>query len=257
MDDKQLLRYSRHILLPQIDVAGQERLLAARVLLIGLGGLGSPVAIYLAASGVGELVLVDHDKVDLTNLQRQIVHTSDRLGMDKVVSAARTLSALNSDVRLKTINRRLEEDELNAEAARADVVVDASDNFATRFAVNRACVAAGKPLVSGAVVRFEGQVAVFRADLPDAPCYRCLYHEAEDPGEPCATFGVLAPVAGLIGCVQATETLKLLLGIGQSLTGRLVVLDALTMQWREIRLRKDPRCPVCAQKAGERLKVKH
>ncbi len=250
MDDKQLLRYSRHILLPQIDVAGQERLLAARVLIIGLGGLGSPVAMYLAASGVGELVLVDHDQVDLTNLQRQIVHTSDRLGMDKAASAARTLAALNPDVRLTAINRRLDEAQLRAQTARVDAVVDASDNFETRFAVNRACVAARKPLIYGAVVRFEGQVAVFRADLPDAPCYRCLYHETQEPADPCATFGVLAPVAGLIGCVQATETLKLLLGIGETLAGRLVVLDALTMQWREIRLRKDPCCPVCGE--GER-----
>jgi adenylyltransferase/sulfurtransferase len=251
MDDKQLLRYSRHLLLPQIDVAGQERLLAARVLIIGLGGLGSPVAMYLAASGVGELVLVDPDRVELTNLQRQIVHTTERLGMNKAESAAATLRALNPDVRAIPIGRRLSEAELHAEAARADVVVDASDNFATRFAVNRACVATGTPLVSGAVVRFEGQVSVFRPDLPDSPCYRCLYQENGESGdEPCATFGVLAPAAGLVGSVQAVETLKLLTGTGTSLVGRLVVIDALTMEWRELRLRRDPHCPVCARRAA-------
>ncbi len=252
MDDEQLLRYSRHILLPQIDMAGQERLLRARVLLIGLGGLGSPVAMYLAASGVGELVLVDPDRVDLTNLQRQIVHTTERLGMNKAESAAATLRALNPEVRAIPIGRRLSEPELVAEAARADVVVDASDNFATRFAVNRACVATRTALVSGAVVRFEGQVAVFRPDLPDSPCYRCLYQETEEPGEPCATFGVLAPAAGLVGSLQAIETLKLLLGLGTSLAGRLVLLDVLAMEWRELRLHRDPHCPVCGAAAAGR-----
>lgn len=252
MDDKQLLRYSRHVLLPQIGIEGQQRLLAARVLVIGLGGLGSPVAMYLAASGVGRLVLVDHDRVELTNLQRQIVHTTDSLGLDKTASAERMLRALNPDVQVTAINRRLGEAELLEQARLADVVVDASDNFDTRFAINRACVAAKKPLVSGAVVRFEGQVAVFRHDLPDGPCYRCLYHEADEPGDPCATFGVLAPVAGLVGCIQATETLKTLLGIGETLAGRLLVLDALAMEWREIRLRRDPRCPVCGKRSEER-----
>lgn len=245
MDDRQLLRYSRHILLQQVDIAGQEKLLKARVLIIGLGGLGSPVTMYLAASGVGHLVIVDHDKVELTNLQRQIVHTTASIGEGKATSAARQLKALNPDITITAINRKLDEAALLEQARAADVVVDASDNFATRFAVNRACVEAKKPLVSGAVVRFEGQVGVFRPDLPDSPCYRCLYAESNDPEEACAEFGVLAPVAGIVGSIQATETLKLLLGAGQTLTGRVLLLDALTMEWRELKLRKDPTCPVC------------
>lgn len=245
MDDRQLLRYSRHILLQQVDIAGQEKLLRARVLLIGLGGLGSPAAMYLAASGVGHLVIVDHDKVELTNLQRQIVHTTASIGENKVTSATKQLKALNPDIAITAINRKLDEAGLLEQARAADVVVDASDNFATRFAVNRACVKAKKPLVSGAVVRFEGQVAVFRPDLPDSPCYRCLYAESNEPEEVCAEFGVLAPVAGIVGSIQATETLKLLLGTGQTLTGRVLLLDALTMEWRELKLRKDPACPVC------------
>jgi len=245
MDDRQLLRYSRHILLQQVDIAGQEKLLKARVLLIGLGGLGSPVAMYLAASGVGQLVIVDHDKVELTNLQRQIVHTTASIGEDKVVSAARQLKALNPDIAIAAINRKLGEAELLEQVRAVDVVVDASDNFATRFAINTACVKAKKPLVSGAVVRFEGQVAVFRPDLPDSPCYRCLYAESSEPEEPCSEFGVLAPAAGIIGSIQAAETLKLLLGVGQTITGRILLLDVLTMECRELKLRKDPACPVC------------
>ncbi len=245
MDDSQLLRYSRHILLRRVDVAGQEKLLNARVLIIGLGGLGSPAAMYLAASGVGHLVIVDHDKVELTNLQRQIVHTTESIGQDKAASAARQLKALNPEITVTAINRKLEGTELTEQVRAADVVVDASDNFPTRFLLNAACVREETPLVSGAVVRFEGQVAVFRADLPDSPCYRCLYHETSEPDEPCAEFGVLAPVAGIVGSIQAAETLKLLLGLGETLTGRVLLLDALAMEWREIRLRKDPHCPVC------------
>ncbi|OGI48868.1 MAG: hypothetical protein A3E57_04105 [Candidatus Muproteobacteria bacterium RIFCSPHIGHO2_12_FULL_60_33] len=242
MDDKQLLRYSRHILLPQIDIRGQEKLLAARVLIIGLGGLGSPVAMYLAASGVGHLVLVDHDKVDLTNLQRQIAHTTENVGQDKTASATRTLQTLNPDTRITAINRKLEGAALDEQTRLADVVVDTTDNFASRIAINAACARAGKPLVSGAVVRFEGQVAVFP---PGGPCYRCLYTEGGGPDEACATLGVLAPAAGVIGSIQAVETIKVLLGIGQPLTGRLLLFDALNMEWREMKLRKDPACPVC------------
>ena len=242
MDDKQLLRYSRHILLPQIDISGQEKLLAARVLIVGLGGLGSPVAMYLAASGVGHLALVDHDRVDLTNLQRQIVHSTDRIGQDKVASAVHGLSAINSDVRVTTFNHKLEGAALEEQVRLADAVVDTTDNFASRFAINEACVRAGKPLISGAVVRFEGQVAVF---TPSGPCYRCLYTDTGGPDEPCATLGVLAPAAGIIGSIQAVETIKILLGIGQTLAGRLLLFDALTMEWREVKLRKDPACPVC------------
>lgn len=244
MDDKQLLRYSRHILLPQIDVRGQEKLLASRVLIVGLGGLGSPVAMYLAASGVGHLVLVDHDRVDLTNLQRQIVHATERVGQDKVTSAAHGLDAINPGVRVTTINQKLEGAALEEQVQQVDAVVDTTDNFASRFAINEACMRAGKPLISGAVVRFEGQVAVFP---PGGPCYRCLYAEGGGPDEACATLGVLAPAAGIIGSIQAVETLKVLLGIGQTLAGRLLLFDALNMEWREIRLRKDPVCPVCGE----------
>lgn len=246
MDDKQLLRYSRQILLPQIDIAGQQRLLASRVLVIGVGGLGAPVATYLATSGVGQLTLVDHDKVELTNLQRQPIHTTHTLGRPKVESAQQMIAALNPDVRVHAINRKLDEAGLNEAAQAADVVVDCSDNFPTRFAVNRACVTAKKPLVSGAVVRFEGQVSVFRADRPGGPCYACLYRDTgADEGDLCSQFGVLAPVAGTIGALQATETIKVLLDVGETLAGRLLVLDALHMEWRTVRLRKDPACPVC------------
>lgn len=244
MNDEQLLRYSRHILLPQIDVRGQEKLLASRVLIIGLGGLGSPAAMYLAASGVGHLVLVDHDKVDLTNLQRQIVHATERVGQDKATSAAHGLEALNPGTRITAINRKLEEPELGEQIDLADAVLDATDNFASRFVINAACMRAKKPLISGAVVRFEGQVAVFP---PGGPCYRCLYAEGGGPDEACATFGVLAPAAGVIGSLQAVETIKVLLGIGQTLAGRLLLFDALNMEWREMKLRRDPACPACGQ----------
>lgn len=246
MNDAQLLRYSRHILLPQIGIDGQQKLLDAHVLIIGVGGLGSPVAMYLAASGVGRLTLTDPDTVDLTNLQRQIVHTTETVGRAKIDSAMQQLRALNPDIELTGIARKLEGDELLEHVRQADVVLDGSDNFPTRFAVNAACVRARKPLVSAAVTRFEGQVSVFRNDLPDSPCYRCLYQESGEPGEACVQFGVLAPFAGVIGTIQATETVKLLMGIGEPLAGRLLLLDALTMEWRTVRLRKDPRCPVCS-----------
>ncbi len=246
MDDKQLLRYSRQILLPQIDIAGQQKLLASRALVIGVGGLGAPVATYLTASGVGHLTLVDHDTVELTNLQRQPIHTTHTLGELKVESARKMLAALNPDVQVSTVNRKLGESELVEAVQTADVVIDCSDNFPTRFAINRACVTAKKPLVSGAVVRFEGQVSVFRADRPDSPCYACLYRDTgSNEGDLCSQFGVLAPVAGTIGALQATETLKVLLDIGETLAGRLLVLDALHMEWRTVRLKKDPACPVC------------
>jgi molybdopterin-synthase adenylyltransferase len=249
MDDRQLLRYSRHILMPQVGIEGQSRLLRSRVLVMGMGGLGSPVAMYLAASGVGHLVIVDHDKVDLTNLQRQIVHATDRIGQPKVASAERTLRALNPDIQIMGIDHKLDAAELEHQVQLADVVVDATDNFATRHLLNRVCVHEATPLVSGAVVRFEGQVTVFRPDLADSACYRCLYPDNEEPDEPCAQFGVLAPAVGVIGCVQAVETVKLLMGIGETLSGRLLLMDALTMEWRTVKLRKDPSCPVCAHPA--------
>jgi len=245
MDDPQLLRYSRHILLPQIGVEGQQRLLAARVLIIGVGGLGSPVAMYLAASGVGHLVLVDYDRVELSNLQRQIAHTTDRLGTDKVDSAQHTLAALNPEVRVTAIPGQLEPDQLVEQVQLADAVVDCSDNFATRFALNRVCVTNKTPLISGAAIRLEGQVTVFRPDLADSPCYRCLYKDMDELGESCSQTGVLAPLVGIIGSIQATETIKVLVNTGETLAGRLLVLDALSMEWRSIKLRKDPDCPVC------------
>lgn len=246
MNDEQLQRYSRQILLPQIDLQGQQRLLNARVLIIGLGGLGSPLAMYLAAAGVGHLVIADDDSVDLSNLQRQIMHRTEDIGRAKTDSTRTTLSALNPSVKITAFNHRLTEEELAREVALADAVADASDNFATRFALNAACVKAKKPLVSGAAMRMEGQVAVFDQRRDDSPCYRCLYRD--DPGaeEGCAALGVLAPLPGVIGSVQAVEVIKLLLNIGVPLSGRLLLLDALTMEWRTLALRKDPACPVCA-----------
>lgn len=245
MDDKQLLRYSRHIMLPQVNIEGQQKLLRARVLLIGLGGLGSPVAMYLAASGIGHLVIADHDKVDLHNLQRQIIHSTATIGQDKAVSATQTLQSLNPGIRITAFNKKLDESALREQVRSADAVVDGSDNFATRFALNRICVAEKTPLISGAVIRMEGQVTVFRADRADSPCYRCLYKEMDEPDERCSETGILAPVAGIIGSIQAVETLKVLLDMGETLMGRLLILDARTMALREIKLRKDPACPVC------------
>ncbi len=246
MDDQQLLRYNRQIMLPDIGIEGQQRLLDARVLVIGMGGLGSPLSMYLAASGVGELVIVDHDQVELSNLQRQIVHNSASLNMDKVVSAGNTLRALNPEITVTQINHSLSGDELLNEVGQVAAVVDATDNFAARFEINRACLRQSTPLISGAVIRMEGQVSVFRFDRPDSPCYHCLYGDVEEPPETCATNGVLGSVAGIIGCIQATETVKVLLNIGETLAGRLLLLDALNMEWRSIRLAKDPHCPICA-----------
>jgi molybdopterin-synthase adenylyltransferase len=246
MNDQQLLRYSRQIMLPDIDIEGQEKLLAARVLIIGLGGLGSPVAMYLAAAGVGHLVLADFDTVDLSNLQRQIAHTTDRIGQSKVDSAAQTLRALNPDVQITGVTQVLDAVALQEQLAQVDVVVDCCDNFQTRFAVNAACVAAGVPLVSGAAIRLEGQVAVFDHRQQHCPCYRCLYDEESEENTTCAANGVLAPLVGIIGSVQALETIKLITGFGTSLAGKLLVFDGRHSQWRELRLPRDPLCPVCA-----------
>jgi adenylyltransferase/sulfurtransferase len=246
MNDDQLLRYSRQILLPEFGIEGQYKVLASRVLIVGAGGLGSPVALYLAAAGVGHLVLTDFDRVDLSNLQRQIIHHSADVGRSKVESARDTLLTINPQVRITTIDRPVEGALLDEQVALADVVVDASDNFATRFAVNAACVARRTPLVSGAAIRLQGQVAVFNRGNPDSPCYRCLYPEGEEAPETCVQTGILAPVVGVIGSIQALETLKLLSGIGASLTGHLLTWDALSMRWRTLRLLRDPACPVCA-----------
>ncbi len=246
MDDNQLLRYSRHILLPQIGIEGQEKLLGAHALIIGAGGLGSPVALYLAASGVGRITICDGDSVDLTNLQRQIAHFTHSLGTNKALSAQHTLAAINPEISVTAIPQRLEGAELGHLVAQSDVVLDASDNFATRHAVNRACVAHGKPLVSGAAIRFDGQVAVFDLRNPASPCYHCLFPETVgEEGERCAVMGVFAPLVGIIGSTQAAEALKILSGAGQPLNGRLLLLDGLQMEWRSIRLKKDPACPVC------------
>ena len=231
-------------MLPEIDLAGQRRLLDAKILIIGLGGLGSPAAMYLAAAGIGMLTLVDHDLVDIGNLQRQIAHRTGDIGRQKVDSAAETLAAINPLCRIVSIPRQLEPDDLSAAVAAADVVLDCSDNFATRFAVNAACVDAETPLVSGAAIRWEGQISVF-AGRRDEPCYRCLYAAGDEPEESCSANGVVAPLVGIIGATQAAEAIKLLTGAGHTLAGRLLILDALEMEWRTLRLKKDPDCPVC------------
>jgi molybdopterin/thiamine biosynthesis adenylyltransferase len=247
MNDEQLLRYSRHILLPEIGIEGQERLLAAHALVIGAGGLGSPVALYLASAGVGRITLCDDEVVDLTNLQRQIVHRTESVGRKKVDSARATLAAINPEVRVAGLAERVDERRLETLALDADVVVDGSDNFATRHAANRVCVRLKKPLVSGAAVRFDGQVAVFDLRAPGAPCYACLFPEsAESEDVRCAVMGVFAPLTGIVGSIQAAETLKILAGTGETLAGRLLLLDALAMQVRTIKLARDPACAVCA-----------
>ncbi|MCV6588155.1 MAG: molybdopterin-synthase adenylyltransferase MoeB [Marinobacterium sp.] len=247
LNDDQLLRYSRQIMLAQVDIKGQQAWLDSRVLIIGAGGLGSPVAIYLAAAGVGHLVLVDDDEVDLSNLQRQIVHTTDRIGQAKVESAKQSLLALNPAVQVETIARRLTGEALAQQVEQADLVVDCTDNFSSRFVLNRACFAHCTPLVSGAAIRTEGQVAVYDPRHDDSPCYQCLYKEGDDENLTCSESGVLAPLVGIIGSVQAMEALKVLASIGTPLVGRLLLLDGLGMEWRSLKLRKDPACPVCSK----------
>ena len=246
MNDDQLLRYSRHILLNEIGVEGQERLRAAHVLVIGAGGLGSPAAYYLASAGVGTLTLVDGDAVDLTNLQRQILHTTERIGMPKAESARIALEAINPEVRVVTVAQRVDEAALDRLVAGATVVLDCSDNFATRHALNRTCVRHRRPLVSGAAIRFDGQVASFDVRTAESPCYACLFPPGDSEDELCSTMGVFAPVTGIVGAVQAAEALKLATGAGTALVGRLLMLDALSMQWHSVRVPRDPDCPVCA-----------
>ena len=245
MEDRELLRYSRQIMLPEIDIEGQMRLGDATVLVLGLGGLGSPVALYLAAAGVGRLILNDHDTVDLSNLQRQIVHANASVGVAKVQSAAGTLAALNPLVEIETIGHQLTAGALDELLARVDVVVDASDNFATRHRLNAACWRNGKPLVSGAAIRWEGQVALFDPNEPQSPCYRCLYPEGDDQALNCAENGVIAPLVGVVGTMQAMETVKLITGVGEPLTGQVLYYDAKRAEWRRFRLPKRPECPVC------------
>ncbi|MDH4583304.1 molybdopterin-synthase adenylyltransferase MoeB [Pseudomonas sp. BN415] len=245
LSDQELLRYSRQILLPQIDVDGQLRLKQSSVLIVGLGGLGSPVALYLAAAGVGELHLADFDTVDLTNLQRQIVHDSNSVGQSKVDSAMARLAALNPDVHLVPHSRALDEDSLAAAVAAVDLVLDCTDNFGTREAVNAACVAAGKPLVSGAAIRLEGQLSVFDPRRDDSPCYHCLYGHGSEAELTCSEAGVVGPLVGLVGSLQALEALKLLAGFGEPMVGRLLLVDALGSRFRELRVKRDPACEVC------------
>lgn len=251
LNDQELLRYSRQILLRQIDIEGQLRLKQGRVLVVGLGGLGSPVALYLAAAGVGELHLADFDQVDLTNLQRQIIHDSHSLGVAKVDSAIARLTALNPEVRLVAHRAALDADSLAAAVAAVDVVVDCCDNFATREAVNAACVAAGTPLVSGAAIRLEGQLAVFDPRRADSPCYHCLYGHGSEAELTCSEAGVIGPLVGLVGSLQALEALKLLAGFGEPLIGRLLLIDALGSRFRELKVRRDPACAVCGGRHGQ------
>ncbi|HVG03573.1 MAG TPA: molybdopterin-synthase adenylyltransferase MoeB [Burkholderiaceae bacterium] len=253
MTDNELLRYSRHILLNEIGIEGQEKIRAARVLVIGAGGLGSPAAFYLASAGVGAIRLVDGDTVDLTNLQRQILHTTDRIGTPKAHSGQAALHAINSDVQVSPTAQRVDGDALSELVEHATIVLDCSDNFATRHAINRACVKHRKPLVSGAAIRFDGQIAVFDLRADESPCYACLFpaggggDAATD--ELCSTMGVFAPLTGIIGTMQAAEALKLAAGIEGTLNGRLMMLDALTMQWHSVRVTRDPACQVCADRS--------
>ena len=250
MNDNQLLRYSRHILLPKIGYEGQEKLTKNHALIVGAGGLGSPVALYLAASGVGRLTICDFDTVDLTNLQRQIIHTTQSVGINKAVSAQQTVYEINPEIVVQTIQQKSSEAEFNTLAENADVVLDCSDNFATRYALNHVCFTLKKPLVSGAAIGFEGQITVFDFRHENSPCYHCLFPDLSNSGGSdqemrCAENGVFAPLVGMIGTAQAAEALKLLMNIGESLQGRLLLLDALAMEWRTIKLARDPKCAVC------------
>ncbi|SDT28775.1 molybdopterin-synthase adenylyltransferase MoeB [Pseudomonas oryzae] len=251
LSDDELLRYSRQILLKQVDIDGQLRIRAGKVLVVGLGGLGSPVALYLAAAGVGELHLADFDTVDLTNLQRQVIHDSNNVGQAKVDSAMARLAAINPHVRLLPLRQALDADTLSAAVAAVDVVVDCCDNFTTRAAVNAACVAAGRPLVSGAAIRLEGQLSVFDPRNAASPCYHCLYGAGSEAELTCSEAGVLGPLVGLVGSLQALETLKLLAGFGEPLVGRLLLVDALGSRFRELRVKRDPQCPVCGGRHGQ------
>ena len=249
MNDEQLLRYSRHILLDDIGIEGQQRLLQSRALVIGAGGLGSPVALYLGTAGVGSITLVDDDLVDLTNLQRQIAHDLASIGTPKVVSAASSIAAINPQLRVKALQLRADAELLDQLVSEADVVIDCSDNFATRQAVNRACVTHARPLVSGAAIGFDGQISVYDSRHSDAPCYACLFPPDSQFDEArCALMGVFAPLVGIIGCMQAAEALKLLLGLPNSLAGRLQMLDARSMAWSEISVPRDPGCSVCGSR---------
>ncbi len=253
LSDAELLRYSRQIMLPAFDVAGQLRLKQASVLIVGLGGLGSPVALYLAAAGVGRLVLADHDQVDDSNLQRQIAHTQARIGQNKVDSARTAIKAINGYIDVQIIPRRLEGSVLEDAVKAVDCVVDCSDNFATRFALNAVCHAQRTPLVSGAAIRMEGHLSLFDFSQSGGPCYQCLYPDMPEVGLSCSESGVMAPLVGIIGSMQALETIKLISGLGEAATGRLMIYDAMRGNWRNLTLRADPRCPCCASESKRRI----
>ena len=246
MNDNQLLRYSRQIMLPLCDIEGQQKLLAANVLIVGAGGLGSPAAMYLAAAGIGGITIYDDDVVDLSNLQRQIAHHTPDIGTDKVISTRQTVKNLNPDVNVRAVKQRLTGEQLDLEVINADVVLDCSDNFSTRFAINNACVKHQTALVSGAAIRFEGQVSVFTPGFNNSPCYNCLYNSDGEELQNCATNGVIAPITGIVGSIQALEAMKLIMDIGETLTGRLLLLDGLTMEWNTMKLKKNPNCPTCS-----------
>lgn len=245
MDNNQLLRYSRQILLPQVGVEGQERLLQAKVLIIGMGGLGSPAAMYLAAAGIGHLFISDFDKVDLSNLQRQIIHRTADIGRYKVDSARDTLLALNPLITVTPLYQQWDNTNLSVQVAEVDVVLDCSDNLPTRLAINQACVQTQTPLVSGSAIRWEGQISVFRNNLPESPCYNCLYSHQTIPAATCSQTGILAPIVGIIGSLQALEAMKLIMAVGEVLMGKLLFLDALKMEWYTVKLTKNPHCPIC------------
>jgi len=245
MEDEKLLRYSRQILLPQVDIDGQQKLLDASAIIFGLGGLGSPVAMYLAASGIGRLVLVDFDLVELSNLQRQIIHQTEDIGRPKVESARNKLAGLNPEIEIKIIHRRLSNKELDDAIASVDIIIDCTDNFEARFAINRACFKQAKPLISGAAIRFEGQVSVYHPGVSNSPCYQCLYRGDSGADQTCSETGVIAPLLGIIGGVQALEAMKVIMQVGTDLTGRLLLLDAMSMEWQVMRFNPDPNCPVC------------
>lgn len=246
MNDDQLLRYSRQIMLPSIDIEGQQTLLDSRVLIIGMGGLGSPVGLYLAAAGIGHLVISDFDEVDLSNLQRQVAHTTNNIGLSKVESAKQSFEAINPLINITALNEKLEGDELLEHVKQANIVVDCSDNFETRFAINDACVAAKTPLVSGAAIRFEGQISVFDSRDETCPCYNCLYPRDGAVAQSCSENGVIAPITGIIGSMQALEAIKVLTGAGKSLQGRVLLLDGLSMDWQSMTLPRNPNCPTCS-----------
>ena len=246
MNDEQLLRYSRHILLDEIGIDGQSKLMASHVLIVGAGGLGSPAALYLGSAGVGRITLVDDDRVDATNLQRQIAHTIKRIGEFKSKSVVQAIAALNTDVQVIPVMQRADDALLEELVSKADVVLDCTDNFKTRHAINRACVKLRRPLVSGAAIRFDGQVSVYDSRSPESPCYACIFPESDLLEETrCAAMGVFAPLVGIVGSMQAAEALKLLCGIGQALTGRLLMLDGKSMEWHQMKLVRDQGCPVC------------